>query len=105
MTRPGAVRTPPAGVPVVGPAPTWLTSDSVADRAQRSPSTVRLAATSGALHGHQSMRDGRPVRKGKWVFHVAAVDAWLHGLDVRAQADACGCTAVTSLRRRRGVAS
>lgn len=81
--------------------PTWLTSDAVAARAQRSPSTVRLAAVTGQLHGHQTMRDGRPVRKGKWVFHTAAVDAWVRGHDVRAQITACGCvTATVRLHRK-----
>lgn len=80
---------------------TWLTSDGVAQRAQRSASTVRLAAVTGQLHGHQSVRDGRPVRKGKWVFHVAAVDAWIQGLDVRTQTTACGCiTAAVRLHRK-----
>ena len=79
-------------------APTWLTSGEVADRARRSPSTVRLAAVTGQLHGHQSMRGGKPIRKGKWLFHVTAVDAWIRGLDERAQAIACGCAAAT--RRR-----
>lgn len=79
---------------------TWLTSVAVADRAQRDPSTVRLAAVTGQLHGHQSMRDGRPIRKGKWLFHAAAVDAWLHGHDIRAQATACGCTAAAGKRMR-----
>jgi hypothetical protein len=87
---------------MTAPAPTatWLTSDAVANRAQRSTSTVRLAAVTKQLHGHQPMRDGQPVRKGKWIFHAAAVDAWLHGHDARTQATACGCAAVTAHRRR-----
>lgn len=99
-TGPAAVATPPTGIPIVAPAPTWLTTAAAAERACRSVSTVNLAATSGELHGHQSMRNGRPIRKGKWLFNVAAVDAWLHGLDARAQATACGCVAVGATRRR-----
>lgn len=97
MTRPD----PKAGDSTVQ---TWLPSGPVAARAGRSVSTIRLAAVTGQLHGHQPMRDGKPVRKGKWIFHAAAVDAWLHGLDTRAQAAACGCTAVVA-HRRRGAAS
>ncbi len=79
---------------------TWLTTDAVAARAQRSTSTVRLAAVTKQLHGHQPMRNGQPMRKGKWIFHAGAVDAWLHGHDERAQAAACGCAAVTNRRGR-----
>lgn len=86
-------------------APTWLTSDAVATRAARSTSTVRLAAVTKQLHGHQSTRDGKPIRKGKWVFHTAAVDAWLHGYDLRAQVTACGCEVVTTRQRRMRVSS
>lgn len=95
MTRPdgrAAVATPPTGIPVVA-TPTWLTTAAVSERAERHVTTVRLAAVNGELHGHQAMRNGRPLRKGKWLFHVAAVDAWLRGLDARTQAVACGCAA------------
>lgn len=98
MTRPeSSVVTPPTGIPVT---PTWLTADAVAVRALRHVTTIRLAAVEGQLHGHQSMRNGKPIRGGKWSFHVAAVDAWLRGLDARAQAIACGCAAVAAGRRR-----
>lgn len=84
---------------------TWLTSDAVADRAQRSASTVRLAAVTKQLHGHQAMRDGQPIRKGKWIFSTAAVDAWLQGHDERTQTSACGCAAVVAGPRRNRVSS
>ncbi len=98
---PTAVATPPAGIPAVAPAPTWLNSAQVAERADTHVTTIRRAAYAGELHGHQSMRNGRPLRKGKWLFHAAAVDAWLRGLDVRAQAIACGCVPVPGGRRSR----
>jgi hypothetical protein len=103
-TRPdgrASVATPPGGIPVVPPTPTWLTTADVAERAQRSISTVNAAAVSGELHGHQSTRNGRPIRKGKWLFHTDATDAWIHGLDARAQAVACGCPATTRRGRTR----
>lgn len=95
---PAAVQTPPTGIPLVPPAPAWLTADAAAERAARHVTTIRLAAVTGDLHGHQPMRNGRRVRGGKWSFHPAAVDAWLRGLDERAQAVACGC--VTTRRGR-----
>lgn len=99
-TGPTAVQTPPAGIPVVQPAPTWLTADAAAERASRHVTTIRLAAVTDQLHGHQPLRNGRPVRGGKWTFHVAAVDAWLRGQDVRSQAIACGCVTVAARRGR-----
>lgn len=75
---------------------TWLTTAGVAERAQRSINTVRLAVVSGDLHGHQPVRAGRQLRKGAWLVHLAAVDAWVCGLDPRTQAQRCGCVAVTA---------
>jgi hypothetical protein len=77
--------------------PNWLTTAQVADRIHRNPCTVRRAAELGELHGHQPMRDGRPVRGGRWSFAESAVDAFVQNLDDRAQRDACGCA---RLRRR-----
>lgn len=103
MTRPdgiAAVATPPTGIPVATPAPTWLPTEGVAAYTHRTVYAVRRSAVSGELHGHQPLRDGKPLRKGKWTFHVAAVDAWLRGQDVRAQAIACGCVAVGARHRQ-----
>ena len=91
---PTAVQTPPAGIPVI-PSPTWLTADATAERASRHVTTIRLAAVRGQLHGHQTTRNGRAVRGGKWTFHAAAVDAWMRGLDAHTQAVACGCAPAT----------
>lgn len=102
MTRPNglaAVATPPTGIPI-STAPTWLLTDAVAEHAQRTVYAVRRAAYAGELHGHQPLRNGKPLRKGKWTFNVAAVDAWLRGQDVRAQAIACGCVAIGARHRR-----
>lgn len=76
----------------------WLNTAAAAARAHRSPSTVRDAAARGELHGHQPLRNGRPIRKGTWSFHAAAVDAWVRGGDDRAQRIACGCPTVRSAR-------
>lgn len=69
----------------------WETTRAVAARLRRATSTIRGAAESGVLHGHQGMRDGRPVRGSRWSFAPAAVDAWVQGLDIRAQTEVCGC--------------
>ena len=96
---PTAVATPPIGIPAVTPTPTWLNSTQVAERAGTHPCTIRRAAVTAELHGHQPMRNGRPLRKGKWLFHTDAADAWLRGQDVRAQAIACGCATLPARRR------
>lgn len=67
----------------------WMTTNEVADRIRRDPSTVRRAAESGELHGHQRMRNGRPVPGSRWTFAAAAVDAYVQGADERAQRAAC----------------
>jgi hypothetical protein len=64
---------------------TWLTTAQVTKRAQPSTSAIVAAAGRGDLHGHQTMR------KGKWAFATAAVDAGMQGQDGRAQRQACGC--------------
>jgi hypothetical protein len=69
----------------------WENTRAVATRVGRATSTIRAAAESGLLHGHQGMRDGRPVRGSRWSFAPTAVDAWVQGLDTRAQTEACGC--------------
>ena len=71
----------------------WETTDQVATRIQRHPVTVRLAAESGQLHGHQ------PKRRGRWKFAPDAVDAFIQGLDDRAQIEACGCARLRVARR------
>lgn len=77
----------------------WQTSAQVADRVHRDVSTVRRAAEEESLHGHQPLRDGRPVRGGRWTFAEPAVDAWVQGLDLRAQREACGCARLRPVRR------
>lgn len=71
--------------------PTWQTTTEVAARIRRDPSGIRRAAEAGELHGHQRLRDGRPIPGSRWTFSTAAVDAYVQGLDIRAQRDACGC--------------
>lgn len=65
---------------------TWETTAQVAARANRHPVTVRKAARSGLLHGHQTGR------RGRWQFKPNAVDAWVEGNNSKA---ACGCQRVT----------
>jgi hypothetical protein len=72
----------------------WLTTAEVADRKRCSVTSVFRAAVQGKLHGHQAMRNGRPVAGSRRTFAVPAVDAWIRGLDERAQREACGCEAV-----------
>lgn len=69
----------------------WLTAAQAAQRANRSAGTIRLAAESGDLHGHQ------PMRKGRWSFAPGAVDAWVRGDD---GAVACGCQRLRLAGRR-----
>lgn len=70
----------------------WETSTEVAKRIRRDPRTVRAAAEGGQLHGHQRLdRRRRPVPGSRWTFAAAAVDAYVQGLDERAQIEACGC--------------
>lgn len=69
---------------------TWETTAEVAKRAHRHPVTVRNAAQSGVLHGHQTGR------KGRWAFKPEAVDAWIEGRDSKAS---CGCQPLRSVRR------
>lgn len=69
----------------------WLTAAQAAMQANRSAGTIRLAAESGDLHGHQ------PKRKGRWSFAPAAVDAWVRGEDGTA---ACGCQRLRLAGRR-----
>lgn len=92
-----------AGVPLVTPPTgvTWLTAGGVAEHTDRHVTTIRLAAVRDELHGHQPMLNGRPVRGGKWAFHPAAVNAWVRGLDERAQAVACGCAPAARRGRAR----
>lgn len=78
---------------------TWQTSAQVAERIHRDPCTVRRAAEAGELHGHQRMRNGHPVPGSRWTFAAAAVDAFVQGLDDRAQREACGCARLRALRR------
>lgn len=68
----------------------WETAEQVAQRLNRHPVTVRVAARSGLLHGHQT------VRRGRWQFKPEAVDAWVEGRNSKA---ACGCQALRSVRR------
>jgi anti-anti-sigma factor len=79
----------------------WLTTAEVADRSRCGVTSVFRAAVHGELHGHQAMRNGRPVAGSRWTFAKPAVDAWIGGLDERAQREACGCGAFTPQRRRR----
>ncbi|MCA1195103.1 helix-turn-helix domain-containing protein [Saccharopolyspora sp. 6V] len=72
-------------------APAWLTAVQAAEHAARHVVTVRRALESGELHGHQARRGG------PWRLRPAAVDAWITGTDGR---HACGCSAVSPLRRR-----
>lgn len=71
----------------------WRTTNQVAKQIHRDPSTVRLAAERGELHGHQRTAGGR------WSFAPAAVDAYVQGLDDHAQREACGCVRLRSVRR------
>lgn len=71
---------------------TWETTLQVAARVNRHPVTIRKAAESGLLHGHQTRR------RGRWQFKPSAVDAWVEGNDSRS---ACGCQASRPLRRAR----
>jgi hypothetical protein len=72
---------------------TWRTAAQVAAQIHRDPCTVRKAAVRGELHGHQR------TRKGTWSFSDAAVDAFVQGLDDRAQREACGCARLRAVRR------
>lgn len=79
---------------------TWLSTAAAAARAQRHPVTVRRAYNDGSLHGHQPLdAAGRPLRGSRVTYHPDAVDAWIQGHDVQAQARACGCPAVRAIRR------
>lgn len=71
----------------------WATTRQAATQAGRHPDTVRAAAESGELHGHQR------ARRGRWTFAEAAVDAWVQRLDDRAQREACGCSRLRAVRR------
>lgn len=68
----------------------WETTSEVSERVHRHPVTVRNAAQSGVLHGHQTGR------KGRWSFKPEAVDAWIEG---RSSKTACGCQALRVARR------
>lgn len=61
----------------------WETTAQLAERLNRHPVTIRKAAESGVLHGHQTGR------RGRWQFVPAAADAWVKGMDGTA---ACGCS-------------
>ena len=79
---------------------TWLTTKQAAARTHRDPSTITRDAQAEVLHGHQKTgRDGRPKPGSRWSFAEAAVDAWMQGLDLRAQKQACGCAHLTAVRR------
>lgn len=80
----------------------WRSTGQVATRTGRSPSRIRLAAEREELHGHQRVRNGRPVPGSRWTFADDAVDAWVQGLDIRAQIDACGCARHLRAVRRAG---
>lgn len=80
---------------------TWLNTAQTAARIHRDPSTVRRAAEHGELHGHQPQRAGRAVPGSRWTFAAAAVDAFVQGLDERAQREACGCARLRAVRPRR----
>jgi excisionase family DNA binding protein len=60
----------------------WLTTAQAAACAHRHAVTIRRAAESGLLHGHQTGF------RGRWLFKPEAVDAWVTGLN---SAAACGC--------------
>ncbi|SHL46591.1 Helix-turn-helix domain-containing protein [Pseudonocardia thermophila] len=77
----------------------WLTTADVAARAHRDPCTIRRAAVAGELHGHQPMRNGKPLAGGRWTFAEAAVDAWIQGLDLAVQRERCGCVQLRLVRR------
>lgn len=83
------------GMTASGPphAQTWLTTDEVAAHARRATVTVRRAAASGELHSHQ------PKPRGRRRFHVDAVDAWMLGASDKAQASACGCVHLQTVKR------
>jgi len=68
----------------------WETTAEVAARVNRHPVTVRRAAESGVLHGHQTGR------RGRWQFKPTAVDAWVEG---NSSKSACGCRPLRSVRR------
>lgn len=68
----------------------WETTLQVAARVNRHPATVRKAAESGVLHGHQTRR------RGRWQFKPEAADAWVMGQNSKA---ACGCQSLRPLRR------
>ena len=68
----------------------WETTSQLAARVQRHVVTVRRAAESGELHGHQTGRGGR------WSFKPEAGDAWVEGRDSES---ACGCRALRLARK------
>lgn len=51
----------------------WLTVAEAADRARMHPETLRRALADGRLHGYQ-----RTAPRGRWLIHIADLDAWLH---------------------------
>lgn len=69
----------------------WETTAQVAKRTNRHPVTVRRAAESGRLHGHQTGPGGR------WQFNPESVDAWVKKRDSTV---ACGCQRLALVRRR-----
>jgi phenylacetate-coenzyme A ligase PaaK-like adenylate-forming protein len=79
---------------VTAPAPTWLDTAAVAERAQRHQVTVRRAASSAELHSHQQQR------RGHRRFNVAAVDVWIRGGNEKQQIAECGCARVLAKGRR-----
>jgi excisionase family DNA binding protein len=68
----------------------WETTLNVATRLNRHPDTIRKAAESGALHGHQTGR------RGRWQFKPEAADAWVEGRNSKA---VCGCEPLRLARR------
>lgn len=53
---------------------TWMDTDEAAVYTRRNVQTIRRAAQSGELHGHQRVEP-----KGRWMFDSECVDAWIQG--------------------------
>lgn len=51
----------------------WLTAPEAAVYAHRHPDTINRALRNGELAGNQ------PTRKGRWLIHRDALDAWIRG--------------------------
>lgn len=56
-----------------------FTTDQAAEYAGCHVQTVLKALAAGDLHGGQRIKDGEPVKGGRWSIRRECLDAWLDG--------------------------